>query len=167
MYDVLGLVLVVANLEKQNEDGDSSFDETSLYSTIHSIVTKETKLPLKDAFNMYRPTLNKSLQSDSKMSESKKGPPIKYKPVNTAVPFKKKPQRQGSTIDAFLDDQTRKEFVIIGQEGDPQVKSDPITARMVTEDMEVSDLEDAEDDIFEVITRYLRWMKYLFLILIN
>jgi len=141
LREVLALVTIVANLENENDDS-LSLDDNSMYSTIHSMVSMDTKLPkLREAFM--------NLQAKNHRDSNPSTRPIEYKPVTNIETKAKMKNRRGSAVNAFLEGQTRREYVIVGQEND-HIKSDPITSKMVTEEMEVPDLGDYEEDTFQV-----------------
>ena len=121
-----------------------SLDDTSMYSTIHSMVSMDAKLPmLREAFvNLHAKNQQSAMQNKNTKA------PIMYKPVIYENRGKHLHRRE-SALDVFLEDNTRREYVVVGQEDDDQDTSDPITQEMVTEEMEVPDLEDDGEDTFQ------------------
>lgn len=134
LKDVLGLVTLVANLESHIE-GTPLIDDSSLYSTIHSMISMEAKFPqLKEQFSNLKARTGIEECENEKSSAN-----LKYLSVPSSDPRNhQRIQRRGSCLDAFLDQQIKHEYIEV-------VKEDEDTPE--TEEIEI-DAEDDEDDTY-------------------
>jgi len=143
LKDVLNLVTLVANLECQTQ-GDNPNDDLSLHSTIHSMVSLDAKFPkLKAHF--------KNLH-DIKHNAGKPSPMHKdgYMPVSSSQApgsnSTSRVQNRASILDAFLDDNTKREYVEVGHEGGSEPKREDSDNDVTLGTEELCIREDDDDD---------------------